>query len=133
MKKKLIFQLSFFGLFMAIARIFWFPWNIELLFWLLIFILCAIVIAKKCSGKFFYHGFLISLLISIWLTIGQLVFYNKYISGHQQELDLISKLPDTYSPRIAMIIVGPFFGVMIGIVLGVFCVVAAKMIKHRID
>jgi len=133
MNKKLILNLSLFGLFMAIATVFWIPWNIEPIIWFIIFIICAIQIAKKCSGKFFYTGFLLSLMNSVWMTVAHILFFNKYISSHPQELEIISKLPVPYSPRIAMIIVGPFFGVVFGIVLGIFCVIAGSIIKHRVD
>ena len=46
MNWKLIFGLSLFGLAMAIATVFVIPSKIEPFFWLAIFIICAIVIAK---------------------------------------------------------------------------------------
>src|SRR6185436_7649638 len=125
MNRKLIFQLSLFGLFMAIATVFWIPWNIALLFWFVIFIICAIIIAKKCSGKYFFHGFLVSLLNIVWMTITHILFFDRYISSHPEELEFMSKLPMPYSPRIDMLMIRPFFGIAFGIVLGLFCVVAA--------
>jgi hypothetical protein len=53
---KLIFQLSLFGLAMAIATVYWIPQNVEPFFWLVIFIICAYLIAKRCSDKYFLHG-----------------------------------------------------------------------------
>lgn len=51
MNWKLIFQLSLFGLAMAFATVTWIPSNIEPIFWLAIFIICAYLIATKCSAK----------------------------------------------------------------------------------
>ena len=47
MNWKLIFGLSLFGLAMAFATVFVIPSNVEPLFWLAIFIVCAVVIAKR--------------------------------------------------------------------------------------
>jgi hypothetical protein len=47
MNWKLIFQLSLFGLAMGIATVFVIPSNIEPAFWLVIFLICAYLIAKQ--------------------------------------------------------------------------------------
>src|SRR5438874_464379 len=82
---KLIFQLSLFGLTMAIATVFWIPGNIELFFWLILFFICAYIIAKQTTGKYFLHGFLVSLLNSVWVTSAHIIFYDTYISHHAEE------------------------------------------------
>ena len=61
MNWKLIFQLSLFGLVMAVATVFWIPSNIEPAFWLVIFLACAYLVAKNISGKYFLYGFLVSI------------------------------------------------------------------------
>jgi hypothetical protein len=53
---KIIFQLSIFGLIMAFATISLIPEKIEFVFWLVIFLFCAWVIAKVCNGKYFFQG-----------------------------------------------------------------------------
>jgi uncharacterized membrane protein len=40
---------------------------------------------------------------------------------------MMSKLPLPYSPRVAMLLTGPVFGAMFGIILGIFCVIASKI------
>src|SRR2546426_4238331 len=52
----LILTLSLFGLAMAVATVFVIPSNIEPLFWLVIFIVCAYLIAKRAPGRPFLHG-----------------------------------------------------------------------------
>jgi hypothetical protein len=59
---KLIFQLSIFGVIMAVATISLIPQNIEPVIWVLIFIVCAYIVSKKAPGKYFLHGFLISIV-----------------------------------------------------------------------
>ncbi len=53
MNLKLILQLSVFGLIMAFATVSLIPENIEPIFWVIIFIFCALVIARACTTKFF--------------------------------------------------------------------------------
>ena len=68
MNRKLILQLSLFGLAMGIATVFVIPSNIEPIFWLVIFGICAYIIATRCSGRYFLHGLFVSLVNSVWIT-----------------------------------------------------------------
>lgn len=131
MNKKLIFQLSSFGVGMGIATINLIPPKAEPVFWLVIFVFCAIVIAKKCYSKFFLHGFLVSMLNSVWITLIHILFYDQYIENHPQELLMMENFPLPYSMRIAMLMMGPVIGVMSGIVLGLFSLIASKIIKRK--
>ena len=62
---KLILALSMFGLAMSIATVFLIPSSVEPIFWLVIFLVCAYVIAKRAPSKFFLHGLLVSLANSV--------------------------------------------------------------------
>jgi hypothetical protein len=64
----LIFRLSLFGLAMAFATVYFKPSNIEPFCWLAIFIICAYLIAKNCTSKYFLHGLFVSLLNAVWIT-----------------------------------------------------------------
>lgn len=75
MKIKLIVQLSLFGFAMALATVFFIPSNIETVCWLIIFIICAYIIARNCSSKFFLHGFLVSLVNCVWITSGHVLLF----------------------------------------------------------
>jgi hypothetical protein len=129
MNRKLIFQLSLFGLAMAIATVFWIPPGAEPGFWLLIFIFSAYLIAKRCHSKYFFHGFLVSLLNSVWITAFHILFFSTYVSNHPGEYEMMSSLPSPYSPRVTMLLIGPGFGVAFGIILGIFSFVASRIVK----
>jgi len=131
MKKNLIFRLSLFGLAMGIATVYVIPSNIEPLFWFAIFVFCAVVIAKQCHSKFFLHGFLVSMLNSVWITAIHIVIYDQYIANHPDELAMMEKFPLPYSMRISMLMMGPVIGVMSGVILGLFCMIASKTIKRN--
>ena len=129
MNWKLILQLSLFGLVMAIATVFWIPGNIEFIFWLPIFIICAYIIAKQCSSKYFLHGFLVSIFNSFWITTAHIIFSTTYLAHHQQEMEMMAKMPMPDSPRLMMLAVGPFFGIVFGLILGLFAFIASKLVK----
>jgi hypothetical protein len=78
MNKKLIFQLSLFGLAMAFAAVYFIPSDIEPLCWLVIFLVCAYIIAKKCSSKYFLHGLYVSLLNAVWITSIHILLFDTY-------------------------------------------------------
>ena len=131
MNKKLIFQLSLFGLAMSIATVFFIPSIIEPVFWLIIFIICGYLIAKKCSGNYFLHGFLVSLLNCVWITSAHIILFNTYLANHVQEAEMLKQMPMPDSPRLMMLITGPVIGIISGLVLGLFAFIASKIIKKK--
>ena len=131
MNTKLIFQLSLFGLAMAIATVFWIPSNIEPIFWVVIFIICAYLIAKKTTGKYFLHGLLVSIVNSVWITAAHIIFVSTYLSNHPQQVEMMAKMPLPTHPRIMMLITGPIIGIISGLILGLFAFVASNIVKKK--
>ena len=127
MNWKLVFLLSLFGLAMAFATVFAIPGNIELLVWLPIFVVCAVIIAKRAPGKFFLHGFFVSLVNSVWVTSAHELFFDDYIARHAQEAEMTKGVP--LAPRLLMVIMGPLIGVVFGLVIGVLSIIATKIFK----
>ena len=126
---KLIFQLSLFGLAMGIATVFLIPSNIEPAFWLVIFIVCAYIIAKKLTHKHFLHGLLVSIVNSVWITSAHVLLFNQYVANHPKEAGMMSSMPMPDSPRLMMACMGPIFGIVSGLVLGLFALIASKFVK----
>lgn len=128
---KLIFRLSLFGVAMAIATISIIPEKIEFAFWLIIFIICAYIVAKQAGGKYFLHGFLISIFNSVWITIAHASFSSTYIANHPNTANMNAGMPQFFQDhqQLAMIIVGLPFGAVFGLILGLFCFVASKIVK----
>ena len=131
MNWKIIFMLSLFGLTMAVATVYVIPSNIEPIFWLVIFIICAVVIAKRCSGKYFLHGFFVSLLNAVWITATHILLFHTYIHNHLQEAVMMGKMPLANRPRLTMLFTGPLVGILSGIILGLFAVIASKWRKNK--
>ena len=132
MNWKLIFQLSLFGLAMGIATVFVIPSRIEPVFWLVIFVICAYLIATRCSRGYFLHGLFVSLLNSVWITAAHVVFFDQYITNHRQEAAMMTSMPLPNSPRTMMALMGPVIGLASGVVLGLFSVAAHKIVGGRV-
>ncbi len=128
---KLIFQLSLFGLVMAVATISLIPQNVEPFFWVAIIIVCAYIVAKNVSSKYFLHGFLISIVNSVWITIAHVLFASTYLPNHPQMEQMNGNLPLIMQQheRSSMIILGLPFGAIFGVVLGLVCLIASKIVK----
>jgi hypothetical protein len=129
MNWKLIFRLSLFGLAMAFATISLIPENIEFVFWIVIFVLCAYLIVKNCEGKYFLHGFLVCLVNCVWITGVHLIFRQTYVANHPAMVSMGSNMLLAQYPRRQMLLLGPLFGAASGVILGLFAFVAGKLIK----
>jgi len=131
MNWKIIIQLSLFGLIMAFGTISLIPQNVEPAFWLIIFVFCALVIAKACPEKYFLHGFLVSMVNCIWITAIHIYFYQTYVNHHPAMANMGQSMPSPLSihPRLTMLIFGPVFGALSGIILGLFALLASKIVK----
>lgn len=131
MDRKLIFQLSLFGLAMAFATVFLIPQNIEPVFWLAIFIFCAYAIAKRRATGRFVHGVLLGLVNSVWITSAHILFFERYVAGHPQEAAMMKSMPLPDSPKLMMALVGLLIGLVSGVVIGLLALAAGKLIKQR--
>jgi hypothetical protein len=129
MNWKLILQLSLFGLAMGIATVFVIPSNVEPLTWLIIFVICAYVIGKRAPGHPFKHGFMVSIVNSIWITACHMLLISSYLPRHPDEAEMMLHLPLSRHPRILMAITGPLIGVVSGLILGLFAFVAYKLLQ----
>jgi hypothetical protein len=131
MKWKLIFQLSLFGLLMAIATVYVIPSNIEPMCWIAIFIVCAFLIAKNCSEKYFENGLLVSLFNAVWITATHIILFDAYSANHPQEIAMMAKMNQTINPKLVMLGTGPVIGFVSGLVLGLFAFIASKIVKNK--
>lgn len=129
MNWKLIFQLSLFGLAMGIATVYVIPSKIEPAFWVVIFLICAYVIAKRCAAGHFLHGLVLGLANSVWITAAHVLLYDSYIARHAQEAAMMQNPSVPLPPRAMMAIVGPVIGLISGVILGLFAFIAGKLIK----
>ena len=128
---KLIVTLSMFGLVMALASVFFLPASIEPVIWLVIFAFCAVVIARSGVRKPFLHGFLVSLANCVWITSAHVLFAPTYLANHPERIEMLKSMPDPDSPRLMIAMTGPVFGIVSGLVLGLFAFIASKLVKAK--
>lgn len=131
MNWKLIFSLSLFGLAMAFATVYFIPTNIEPYCWLVIFIICAYFIAKWAGSRYFWHGLLVSIFNSVWITLTHIILFDAYIANHKQEAEMMAKMAMSFQPRLMMLLTGPVVGVLSGVVLGFFSFLASRWVKKN--
>ena len=131
MKWKLIFLLSLFGLAMAFANTFWIHTRVEPFFWVVIFVVCAWFIAKYAPGRFFLHGLLVGIVNSVWITAVHVILFHQYMALHTHMAQQMASMPYGDHPMRLMVITGPFAGVISGIILGLFALVASRLLRKN--
>lgn len=133
MRWGLIFGLSLLGMAMAIATVFIIPANVEMFCWLPLFIIFAYVVAKHAPGKYFFHGFMISIFNCVWITAAHVLLSDQYAEHHPQEVTKYLEMNGQFGMNLtlkqAMLMTGPIAGVVFGLIIGLFCFVASKVIK----
>src|SRR5690349_19410370 len=128
MNWKLIVQLSLFGLVMGVATVFFISSSVEPFCWLVVFLVSAYAIARGAAGRPFVHGVCVGLANSVWVTGAHVLLMNQYIARHPREAAMMSSMPMPTHPRIMMALTGPVIGLVSGIILGLFAVVATKLV-----
>jgi hypothetical protein len=131
MNWSLDFKLSLLGLFMGIATTYFIPSTIEPLCWLVIFIFSAWQIAKHCQSNFFLNGIATSLFNCIWITGSHVILFHDYAARHLPEMEMMAKWGRATHPRQMMITSGIAAGLISGVVLGLFCMLASSLMKKR--
>jgi hypothetical protein len=58
-----------------------------------------------------------------------MVFLDQYLARHPREAAMMSSMPMPTHPRLMMAVTGPVIGLVSGIVLGVFAVVATRLVR----
>ena len=129
MNWRLILMLSLFGLAMAFATVWVIPSNVEPIFWLAIFLICAFLIARSGVPRPFLHGLLVSIVNSVWITSAHVIFAGAYLAHHPQEANMLKTMPMPDAPRLMMAMTGPVVGIISGLVLGVLALIASKIVK----
>ena len=129
MNWSLISKLSLFGLAMGIATVFVIPSNVEPALWLVIFLICAYSFARQ-PGNPFLHGLLLGIANSIWIIAAHILFFPQYIAHHAREAEMMKSMPLPDSPRLMMAMTGPVVGIVSGVIIGLFALIARALIKR---
>lgn len=131
MNWNLAFKLSLLGLAMALATVSLIPPSAEGLIWLVLFIVCAVLIARSGATRPLLTGLGVGLLNSAWITAAHLAFKDAYLFHHPQEAAMLSKMPLPDSPRLMMLLTGPLIGLVTGLVMGGLAWSVRKLSRGR--
>jgi len=130
MNWKLIFQMSLFGLIMAFGTVSLIPERTEIIYWIVICVFCAFVIAKQCAEKQFLHGFWLSMLNSVWITFAHIYYYKTYAARHPDVASMGANMHLLAShPRLLMLILCQVFGAAFGLLQGLFAFLVSRFVK----
>lgn len=131
MSWKVIFLLSLFGVAVGFAGVYGLSGTAELIVWLFIFVIFAVVIVRSRSGDYFVHALLASILAGLWVGIMHAAFINTYVAHNARLRAGYAMIPKTAHPRLMMVLTGPFIGAVMGVVAGLMAAVAGKILKRK--
>jgi len=132
MNWKLILQLSLFGLVMGVATVFFIASSVEPFCWLVVFLVSAYAIAHGAPGRPFLHGVCVGLANCVWVTGAHILLADQYLARHAREAAMMNSMPMPTHPRLMMALMGPVIGLVSGIVLGIFAVVATRLVRPAV-
>lgn len=96
--------------------------NLELIYWLFIYLVCGLVLAKTSRQKYFLNGFVLGVCISIIASLIQILFFDEYLLNNSEVNTELNKLPSSAEPKTFFIMIAPIIGLISGLALGVFTV-----------
>ncbi len=133
MNWKLIFGLSFFGLIVVFTvAYFILSTSAPIIACSGIFVIWAYLVAKYAPGKYFWHGFCIILANCVWVVAARILLLSTNALKHSQELDLKNKIEILHGhSRLELIIMGLIGAIASAVVLGLFCLVASKVVERK--
>ena len=108
MSWRLIILLSMLGLAMAIGTVTVLPSSAEGPLWLTIFVIDAIVIARRAPGRFFVLGFLVGLANWVWVAGAHVVAFDGYAAQHANEIAALRAMSMPTLPVPALTVVRIF-------------------------
>jgi hypothetical protein len=67
----------------------------------------------------------------VWITTAHAALFTAYIAHHPEMAEMSAKMPMPDHPVLMVIISGPVFGAVSGVILGLFALLAAKLVKKN--
>ncbi len=130
MQWKIVIILGGFGVLMGLASVLGFTERIELLVWIVVAVFAAYWIVRTLDAKVFLHGLCAGLLMGIANALLQFLFFDTYLSNNPTSA---KQFVDTggVSPRVFVLLAGPFIGLFYGAFIGVLNIAGSKILKGR--
>jgi lysylphosphatidylglycerol synthetase-like protein (DUF2156 family) len=131
MNWKIVLLLSLFGVVVGFAGVYGLSGPGELVLWIIVFLIYAIVIGKRLESDFFVHALMATILAGLWVGVIHAAFLGTYVAHNAELRAGRSMMPKSSHPRLMMVMVGPFIGAVTGVVAGLMAAVAGKLFKHK--
>jgi hypothetical protein len=133
MNWQLILSLSLLGVVMGLVSVFGFMGNQIWVLWLCMAAFCAWQFARKTRHNLFLHGFYLGIFVGVCASWVQAIFLPTYISNNPQMVEAINDLPHDLHPAFVLLIMGPIIGAASGIIVGLFALIAGKIVRGPIS
>lgn len=133
MKIKIILLLGLFGVVMGFATVYGLIISNELLYWLFIYLVCAVVLAKAAKEKFFRNGFVLGFILSIVVSLIQINLFDEYLLNNPELKNEMRKLPDSFEPEVFFILIAPLIAVISGLIVGVFTTAFKRLFNKQVN
>lgn len=131
MNWKLILNCSPLAVLMGIASLFGFTRGIEWVLWLIIAIVVAFLVARRTPSHLLPTGLMIGLTMGIINAIIQTAFFSAYLESNPDAAEQFAQAPGGLDGRIIVMVSGPFIGLLYGLVLGLFCFIAGRIVQRE--
>src|SRR5579863_3363082 len=129
MNWKLIFLLSLISIAMAIAEVFGLPQMLDRIFWPLILIFDAFMIARSTTEKRFLNGFMVCIFNCVWITLIHAAMFDTFAKDNP---DVMSSFRNpAMDPHTMMFLVVPMIGIITGLITGTITWIMGKFIKPQ--
>lgn len=131
MNWKLILLLSLTGILSGLANVYLVPAKYSALIEMPVSLFCAYILARAQDRRYFLHGLAVGTISAVLATATRLVLLQQYL-GHQpadalQYTKMAQEAHGTVAQ--AIIMMGVFFTIVSGIVVGLFSLAAGKIIN----
>jgi hypothetical protein len=126
---KLILQLSMFGVAMGLGVVFFLTPMTSGVLWVIIVMLSAYAIARRCPRLRFLNGLMVGLFDRLLTTAVHILFFHSYIVRHPDEMALLQQLTPRMSPRHLIELMSSVWGLGLGIVIGLAAMLVGVFVK----
>ena len=116
---------------MGIASVLGFTAGIEGLLWLAIGLICVLVIVWRVPIRSFSHGLLVGLIGGVAAPLIQFLFFSAYMANNPELSNRFARIPGGMDARYFVVMLAPIIGLISGLVLGLVCWVAVKLVGKR--
>lgn len=131
MNWKLILLLSLTGIFAGLANVYMVPAKYSALIEMPISLFCAYILARAQDRRHFLHGLAVGVISAMLATATRLALMQQYLAHQPTDAQQYTKMAQEAHGSVAqaIIMMGVFFTIVSGIVVGLFSLAAGKIIN----